>query len=218
MGFDIFRVEHTVYNKKRATMLVLKSKNWDKNVSEDPMISAKRQASINKHRFELFNLMSKIVVKNINNYLKLSINSSAKDECFTAEEMQNESFIVMIRCIEKFDISGGYCFYFYLNKALSRSFYKMSFQSVRNKKNFEKVASNIIANKPRFKQEESSMDLLIHQMRLDDFEETVLKSKLLGQSKQDFLEANAAFSSGKYQKCNLKIKTVIQKLIENGDI
>lgn len=217
MGFDIFKVEHLVYDRKKASLLVLKSKSFGEP-HKDKYEEAKRQNRINKNRFELFNLMSKIVVKNINNYLKLTTNSSAKEESYTAEEMQNEAFLIMIRCIEKFNLKNGNCFYFYLNKAYSRAFYKMSFQSVRNKNNFEKVAANIIYRQPRHTNEHYSMDLLIHQMKLDEFETIVLNSKLLGQSKQDFLELNKVFTSSKYQKCNLKIKSIMQKLIENGEL
>lgn len=204
--FDIFKVDFATYNKKKATALVLKISKTSSLINR------------NKYQMELFILMSKIVVKNINNYLKLAYNSPIKDDSMNAMEMQNEAFLIMINCVSKYKFNEGWCFYFYYNKALSRSFYKMFSETIRKKNNFELIAENIVTRKLKYSSNHYSTDLVISQLGLSSDEILVLNSKLIGQSKQDFLDANKKFPIAKYYKCNQRIKILIQKLLEDGQL
>jgi hypothetical protein len=214
MSFDIFKIEHSVYDKSKATALVLKIKKY-KLVEEKYKSNEKR---LNELRLELFAMMSKIVVKNINNYLKLCYNSPVKDESFVSYEMQSEAFLILIKCIEKFKFNKGFCFYFYYNKSLSRSFYKIFSQTIRDKENMGLVSDIIQVRSRKSTNEHYSVEFVISQFKLDEDELRILDSKLLGQSKIDFLQANKDFNMTKYHKCNQKVKLIIQKFLENGEL
>ncbi len=168
-------------------------------------------------KLELFNKMSKVVVKNILNYSNLAYNSPVSDECHDRDEMQAEAWIILENCIDKFN--PKYCFYFYFNKALGRNFYRMFFNTVQKKDKHVSYSTETLNTSDTYtKGSNHGLELLIEQLRLNEEEEQVLRSKLRNEKKADFLEDNPDFSSGKYYATLKRVKKVILKLKENGEL
>ncbi len=235
--YSIFGVENETYNKKKATSLVLKIQTLEKVVSryEKKLISLpkditkksieyRRRRRVNsskasRYKLELFNLMSKVVVKNINNYISLAFNSPVTEKCLSREEMQGEAWLIFEKCTTKFKADSTYCFYFYFNKSLSRNFYRMFFNTVQGKEKGEKFSdekkriSSISVISPNY-----DMDFLLNQLNLDEKELRIIRSKLINEKKIDFLTNNPDFSSGKYYSVLKKVKVTILKLKENGEL
>jgi len=277
--YDIFKVEHSTYNRERANELVLRVQKLNrliaksetctdskisevtnqaqKNITlriieikrvkdstnlkkianvkrsenlkatnEVGKIEIKKRILVRKWekessdlKFELFNMMSKVVVKNINNYMNLAYNSPVTDECYDRDEMIGESWVILDNCIDKFKAKPKWCFYFYYNKALGRNFYRMFFNTVQRLDKHRKYSSEKInTSETKSRNGNHSLDLLIEQLNLTDQEEVVLRSKLNNEKKAVFLEKNSDFSSGKYYATLKNVKKIILKLRENGEL
>lgn len=277
--YNIFKVEHSTYNRDGATELVLRVQKLKRLIDKSDICSdnriseisssaqkaitiriievkrtkcddnAKKIANIKRSenlkatndigkieakkrmlvrrwekeiadsKLELFNMMSKVVVKNINNYMNLAYNSPVTHECNDRDEMCGEAWIILDNCIDKFKAKPKWCFYFYYNKALGRNFYRMFFNTVQRLDKHRKYSSEAInTGVTKSRSGNHSLDLLIEQLNLTPQEEVVLRSKLNNEKKAVFLENNKDFSSGKYYATLKNVKEIILKLKENGEL
>lgn len=189
---------------------IMKFREIKKRMNED---------KITKMKFELFNLMSKVVVKNINNYLNLAFNSPVTEKCLSRDEMQGEAWIILENCIDKFKVNNGFCFYFYYNKALGRNFYRMFFNTCQDLEKFKKysVQKKNTTSHSHFNSS-FSMDILIDSLDLSEMEHKVLQSKLRKEKKSIFLAKHPEISSGRYYGALKNIKALVQKLKDNGQL
>lgn len=275
MAYDIFKIEHEVYNKKKANKLVLKIKGLDssikkndekirlikvkinrsklskiKHISKKNNLNDEKKENLisnlnderkdlvikktkelrlksrmlnskkNNLKLELFNLMSKVVTKNINNYSNLAFNSPVTERCNSRDEMQAESWILLENCIKNFKVNSSYCFYFYYNKSLSRTFYKMF---IKTKQNLDKFNDYIIdkkntKSKSTLGNSNMSMEIIIEVLNLNENEEKILRSRLKKEKKSEFLNKNPEITSGKYYLNLRNLKEKIKKLEENGQL
>jgi hypothetical protein len=227
--YDIFSVEFTPLNRKLANSLVLKIKanksiskrlSGEENLSKSERINLRRaDKRIGDLSFQLFNLMSKIVVRNINNYVSLVNNSPVTEKCHKKEEMQAECFIVLENCIENFKMNKGYCFYFYYNKSLSRNFFRYFKKRYQEKDKSEKYMTE-----KKYTAERSStysevdLDLLISNIKFDEEEEELVRSKIKKESKDDFIEKHEGFNTAKYYSTLKRVKGKINTLKSENEI
>ena len=277
--YDIFKVEHSTYNRDRANELVAKVQKLKRLIEKSDVCTDNRIAEISTNaqkaitlriievkrmkrdnnlkkianikrsenlkatnkigkietkkrmlvrkweremsdsKIELFNMMSKVVVKNINNYTNLAYNSPVTEECNERDEMASEAWIILDNCIDKFQAKPKWCFYFYYNKALGRNFYRMFFNTVQRQDKHYKYSSEAInTSETKSRSGNHSLDLLIEQLNLTEQEETVLRSKLNNEKKATFLKNNKDFSSGKYYATLKNVKEIILKLKDNGEL
>lgn len=204
--FQIFDYDDPKFNRKLASKYVLVIKRGGAGKTLDA-------AKVN-----LFKLMKRIIVKNVKNYASLSRNSSVTEQCFEEEEMYAEAFIVMMKCVENFQVSKRNCFYFYFNKSLSRNFYRMFYKEVRKfevHKEYEIFSIDTFAVND-FDYE--SLNLTIHNLGLDEFDKKVLESKLRYEKKDEFIVNNEDATVSKYYSSIRKIKDKLKKLIDNGEL
>lgn len=233
---DIFDVEHQTYDKKHAENLVSKIRNFKNILSakenqkkhiEDKKELQKINVKIRKARakeenlkIELFKLMSKVIVKNIRNYVKLSNNSPVTNYCNNCFEMQAEAWVILEKCLMKFKLKNNYCFYFYFNKSLGRNFYRMFDKEVRKKEKYEKYETEKIKTSQTCKTDnlDFPIEMIIESIDLSENEEKILRSKLVREKKSDFLDKNKNLSSGKYYTALKNIKEKINKLKDDGEL
>ena len=205
--YNIFDYDDPKFNRKLASRYVLVIKRGN------GIGSSADAAKVN-----LFKLMKRIVVKNVKNYSSLSRNSAVTDQCFEEDEMYAEAFIVMMKCVENFQVSKKNCFYFYFNKSLSRNFYRMFYKEVRKlevQKDYEIFAIDTFATND-FDYE--SLSLTISNLGLDEFDKKVLESKLKYEKKDEFIVNNEDATVSKYYSSIRKIKEKLKKLIDNGEL
>lgn len=219
--FSIYsnKIKETKYNNKKVVSQI-KVINVLYLKQERGRLRSER--SIEKIKVGLFLMMKKIIIKNINNYVKLSMNSSVRDKCMSPMEMESEAYIVFENCLKNFNTDANYDFYFYFNKAMSRNFYRMFNREVRQRevghiyhdeKHFTKTQSQFTDT-----DDDSELNILISSLNLSVDEEKVLYSKLHYQSKEQFLKENKKFTNAMYFNVMKKIKTIILNLKENGEL
>lgn len=207
MFHQIFDRKDPVYNRNLANKLVLTIQR------------SKNKRIVDEFKIDLYKLMKKIVVKNVKNYKKLSFNSSVTDDCHEEEEMYAEAFIVMMKCIEKYKVSKKNCFYFYFNKSLSRTFYRMFSKEVRDDERFGDFSQFYQMIFPGVSDNEIySIDLVIQSLKLNELDLKILKSKIEYEKKEDFLDKNPQINSNTYYNSIKKIKEQILILIDNGEL
>lgn len=170
---------------------------------------------IEKLKFQIYLMMKNLIVKNINNYIKYTQNSSVSDMSNTSLEMEAEAYIIVDNCIKQFQYK--YDFYFYLNKALSRNFYRMF---DKDKRMLEKEI--IYKQNLSFRSKDSfsfnDFDIDIFNLGLDDEEMIVLKSKLNDETKEMFVKNNPKFPMSRYYGCVKKIKNLLTSLKESDEL
>lgn len=203
--FSIFTEKNSCYNKNKANALVIKIRG------------TKDVGKMNKYRMELFKMMSKIVVKNINNYLKLTLHSPVKDDSNNQDEMQSEAFIVLDNCVKNYKMKADTDFYFYFNSSLNRNFYRMFSELLRKNDRLQVISDYIkVFSGDAKNYAEEDVAFLVDQLGLTEMESRVLFSKVIQQSKQDFLKSNKKMDSQKYQICIANIKIVLTKFKDHG--
>ena len=233
---DIFEIEHQVYDKKYAENLVAKIRNFKnilsmkekkkvetkdlKKIKNISIKIRKAEAKEKELKLELFKLMSKVVVKNIRNYMKLADNSPVTDECHNSYEMQAEAWVILEKCLMKFKLKHNYCFYFYYNKSLGRNFYRMFDKEVRKREKYQEYETEKINTSQLGKTDVNNfpIEMIIESIDLTENEEKILRSKLVREKKSDFLDKNCKLSSGKYYTALKNIKEKINKLKDDGEL
>lgn len=180
---------------------------------------------VNDLKFSIFYMMKKIVVKNINNFHKLCRNSILGLNYSNDDEMENECFLIFETCVYKFDIeNGNYDFYFYFNKAMSRSLYKI-FTDSKDVSEAENPYSSFSysetyseedffdkINKKSDQQEHSIDFILAGFMNLTSDDMIVINSKIMKEPLGTFLKNNPKFTQKKYQNCLDRIKIELKDL------
>lgn len=173
---------------------------------------------VNHLKFRIFYMMKKIIVKNINNFHKLCKNSSLGAEYSNNDEMESECFLIFETCLKKFKIDNqSYDFYFYFNKAISRSLYKIftdavdvksseySYSDFSRSSDYSENEFLDRMNKDNYSQKHS-IDFVLSNMNLNEDDIMVVKSKMMKESLSTFLDKNPDFGQKKYQNCLKKIK------------
>jgi hypothetical protein len=209
MSFSIFNNDipyHKYNNRKVINKIKIIRMLLDKNP---------KSRKIEKLKFQIYLMMKNLIVKNINNYLKYSQNSSVADMANTSLEMEAEAYIIVDNCIKQFQYK--YDFYFYLNKALSRNFYRMFDKDKRmNDKDIIYKSGLYHRSKDNFASNNFEID--IFNLGLDGDEMIVLRSKMNDETKDMFTKNNPKFPMSRYYTCIKKIKNLLTSLKENDEL
>ena len=210
------------FEKKKKSLLnklskIRNSKSSEKSKQDlikiytDKLVEiTEKNNKINELKWKVFFMMKKILVKNINNYQKLCRNSNLGSNFNDNDEIESECFIIFENCIYKFvSDDGRNDFYFYFNKSLSRSLYKIFLNNIKDLDNIRNASSfieeNIIENKLSSSEVES-IDFYLSNFNLDENCLRVIHSKLVGERPKEFLENNFDFTQKLYDACLKKIK------------
>lgn len=174
-----------------------------------------RSKKIDKLKLKIFLTMKNLVIKNINNYIKYSQNSSVSDLCENSLEMESEAFLILDNCINNFKYK--YDFYFYMNKALSRNFYRM-FDKVKRMNDKDIIYKDYLKHLKKDSFSFNDFDIDIFNIGLDELEIIVLKSKLNDETKDMFVENHPKFPMSKYYSCVKKVKNILTTLKEQDEL
>lgn len=203
--FSIANIPEPEFNRKKVNALILKIK-----LGEDD----RKKSNL---KFELFKMMKNVVIKNIANYHMLYRNSPITDEGFEKSEMESECYIILEKCLTNFKVKKTNCFYFYYNKSLSRSFYRMFSKNIQKKEKHVDFKHHITCVVNTNSNNSYGISLLVDLMNLDDFDKEVIYSKANNEKKEDFIKRKKV-TIVKYQASLNKIKEQLLILKQNEEI
>jgi len=206
-------------NEKRRIEYKIKLKQHQSELKRLNSQFYYRTNKCDKNKIILFKMMRNIIVKNILNYIKITENSPVTDQCNNRIEMEAEAYIVMDKCISNFNVNSKSDFYYYFNKSLARNFYRMFDREYRKKEKYDGYSSERkhLRKTEHDKGINYDVDFLISQMNLDELQIRLVKSKLAGQKKDDFLKENDDVTSSRYYSTLKSIKQIMLKMKENGE-
>ena len=209
MSFSIFdnNVASQKYNNKKVINIIKVIRFLNENKPES--------RKIEKLKFQIFLMMKNLIVKNINNYLKYTQNSSVTDLSHNSLEMESEAYIIVDNCIKQFQYK--YDFYFYLNKALSRNFYRM-FDKDKRMSEKDIIYKSSLLHRSKDNHAFNNFEIDIFNIGLDENEMIVLRSKVNDETKEVFMKNNPKFPMSKYYACSKKIKNLLTSLRENDEL
>lgn len=167
----------------------------------------------------VFKMMKDVVKKNICNYLNLLQNTYRKDTLPNRSELVADCYIIFDKCLDKYIIGKNYNFYFYFNKSLSRNFFR-NFQKEMQRSNGVEITESLEYVNKRFhdNREPDTTEILMEQIGFNDIEKRICRSRLLGQKTSEFLEENKDVSNGQYSKGLKRVKEILIKQQEKGEI
>lgn len=195
------------YNNRKVVVMIKIMRYLEINNPYDPRID--------EYRYKIFGMMRRLVEKNINNYIKFTTNSSVTDLCNNSLEMESEAFILFDNCLKHFTCK--FDFYFYFNKSMSRTFYRM-FDNIKRQqeKDIQYRSEKFHLNKDGYSNNDFKMS--IFNLGLDEDEMIVLHSKLNDETKEMFCNNNPKFQMSKYYACTKKIKNLLTSLREQDEL
>jgi hypothetical protein len=177
---------------------------------------AKKDKKINNLKWDVFYMMKKIILKNINNYQKLCRNSPLGSNFNCNDELESECFLVFENCIYKFNSNDGKNdFYFYFNKSLSRCLYKIFLRNIKDLDivssassflDFSNEDSHVFDKFLKNSQNELSIDFIVSNFNLDEDCISIILSKLKGERMSEFIKDNENINQRIYDKNLKKIK------------
>lgn len=182
------------------------------------------QTTDNPHRRKrfkdlVFKMMKDIVLKNVGNYINL-MNGSNLDVPDRGEIIA-DCYMIYDKCLEKYKTHEGYNFYFYLNKSLTRNLYTAcKTMQMENNANQTTYVEDITIYSSRVTVDgiDSSTDLLVRTLGFTEVEERVCRSKILGLNSVDFLKENRDITRIEYQRAIQRIKIILTKLKNRGEL
>ena len=163
----------------------------------------------------MFKMMKDVVKKNISNYINLLRNTDVK-EIPTRDELVSECYLVFDKCLYGFDLNGGFNFYFYFNKSLSRYFYKMYQKELFRSSNSVEVSEvmEVVNSGFHDKSEPDTIELLMSTLNFNEIDKRICRSKIMGKKTQEFLNENSDISKIEYSESMKKIKAILTKYKE----
>lgn len=184
-------------------------------IFEKLSLLCKRDKKVNELKWQIFYMMKKILVKNINNYQKLCRNSVLGANYNTDEEMESECFLVFENCVYKFvSDSGKNDFYFYFNKSLSRSLYKIFLKNIKNTESVSNASSlseyseenDVLEKYLDHSTNNLSIKFTLTNFKFDDNCLKVIDSKLRGEKMSEFIRSSSDMDQKVYDKSLKKVK------------
>lgn len=167
----------------------------------------------------VFKMMRDIVKKNIANYLNLLLSIDVKDVLPSRDELIADCYIIFNKCAEKYKLGGGYNFYFYFNKSLSRYFFREYQKEIRHNNSVELTEALVIANSSFYDHRQlDTAELLMTHLGLSELEIRICRSRMSGQKTSEFLLENEDISNSVYSKCLKRIKEILVKYQAKGEI
>lgn len=172
--------------------------------------------AVEKGKLDLFKMMHKIIVKNIDNFFYLTRNHT-KEIFHTKDDLISECFIVLQKCLKNFDRKRNKDFFWYFNKSLTRAMLRIV------DKNYNKhlMVDSVPQNHEDFMFISSDndgidfTDFYLEKLNFTVDEKRVVNSKLMKEKVSDFLEQNGDITWNKYFKCLGSIKEKLKPLIDD---
>lgn len=170
------------------------------------------QKLITKSKKIIFDCVSKIVVKNVNNFFNLIKDIETRHVIHEQDDIVSECFVVVDKCICKFNMNEKrYKFYFYLNKSLSQGLYRLKEKnySVKTSKYSYISASDVVDYDQRTFHYIKNYPLFLDK-NFTNKEILLMQSKLQEEKIDDFCK-KVEMTKGEYYRILKSVKIKIQK-------
>ena len=172
------------------------------------------ERTIRGYKMYIFKMMHDIILKNVCNFINLLSNGTNVREVPTRDDVLADAYIMFDKCIEKFQVKGGNNFYYYLNKSLSRNFFR---EYQRTQKRVELTDAMEVVN-PDLHYNSHNYESILSMKNLDfsDIEKRIAISRINGEQISEFLKKNNDITKLQYQMAIMRMKMVISKAKEEG--
>lgn len=172
------------------------------------------ERTIRGYKMYIFKMMHDIILKNVCNFINLLSNGTNVREVPTRDDVLADAYIMFDKCIEKFQVKRGNNFYYYLNKSLSRNFFR---EYQRTQKRVELTDAMEVVN-PDLHYNSHNYESILSMKNLDfsDIEKRIAISRINGEQISEFLKKNNDITKLQYQMAIMRMKMVISKAKEEG--
>lgn len=184
----------------------------------------KRLVLLHKHRnltpalrgqyiYELFCFTSNITIKAINNFNNLTKNVPESKMVHTEEDIVNECYIGLDRCVKNMKFDKYREFHFYYNSCLNKIIYRLYEKYYEKHFSVVENTDNVIIKAENYHRKSEFLvdftDVDIEGMNLTDAEREILKVKMEGSEFQPLLK-RLKMMPAQYKKCveSLKLKLI----------
>lgn len=160
--------------------------------------NCKKQRISDESKIILFKMLSKIVIKNIENFFSLV--KIYDNVLHTKNDLVGDAFFVLMNCINGFDIKLNKQFYFYYNKALTRAFIRIIEKNYYKHRDTQRVPDGFESFLFLDKSTSGNnlLEFYFDLFRLTDDERRIVKSRLLEQNPRDFV-SESDFTMSEYK-------------------
>lgn len=168
--------------------------------------SAPNTRIADRERAKILDMMSRVIVKGVNNFFKLMSNVEQNDNVIihTYDDIVAECYIILDKCVEKFDLENENKFYFYFNKSVNQGLFRIQERCYRTK--------NIDINEPKYRNfgsETIETPILLENI-LNDKQMLVINSKLENQDVHEFCKM-MKMTSIEYNNILRQSKDILRK-------
>jgi hypothetical protein len=140
---------------------------------------------LEKHKNYMYNALGTIIIKNVNNFFNMVKELPKELVIHTKDDIVIECYIILTRCINKFDITRP-DFFFYYNKSLSHGLYRFKNKNYKEK-NFTVNYDDVSAYEQKTFTKQDFNPLLLNE-NFTDLELHLIDSKTNGTSVDTFIK------------------------------
>ena len=175
---------------------------------------SKNKKRVAAYKNYVFRMMKTIVRKNSYNYINL-IRNSGVSEVPEFDDLIVECFLMFDKCAFKYKVRSQNNFYFYYNKSLSRTFYKMYQKESRMLSVEITEAVATINTSLRSEPDVDTIPILLETFNFTEEEKRVIYSRLNGQKSSEFLENNPDICGNQYSRILRNVKKILSENLEH---
>lgn len=191
---------------------------YDKKEVRKLLIRSKKSKSLRitrKNKEILFILLSNIVIKNIENFFNYCKQKGYKELIHERDDLVGESFMVLDKCIEKYDLQFGTIFYWYYNRALSNRMLRIierTYYKSRNSSRIPEGSEYYMETKQTTQIKTDFTDILFKNCNISETEKKIIEAKMQKSSIKDLLEKDLMITSNEYYKIVNKLKNKLSRI------
>ena len=191
------------------------NKDFDKRIASRKIFQIKHtqdEKKIQELKFELFKASSKLLIKAINNFFKLTESYPREKVLHNHSDIALECWIIFERCVQNIRIKDHKSYSFFLNTALNRGIYRV-FE--RNYKKHYDIITNADASEVAImttKTHRNDFDFTELDLGLNfsDIEIKIINFKVSGEKMNVFLKEEKLSNN----QFNIYLEGIKEKLIE----
>jgi hypothetical protein len=176
---------------------------------------AKSSRLINAHKENIMMALSQIIVKNVNNFFNLVRHTEECRLLHEKDDIVGECYMMLEKCLQKFDINRNKNFFWYYNKSLSMGLFRLA-KRVYKKDVYFKDFSDLYGgeNKLMHNKIQQALDPMI--MRIDFSPEQIeyLESKINDEKIGDFL-SRTGVQRTVYTRLGKEVKVKLQSYYDD---
>lgn len=177
--------------------------------------NSKNDKLVEKSKMLIYNSLSNIIVKNVNNFFNLIKRVEAHRVLHERDDIVTECYVILNKCIKNFDVNSGKNFFFYFNKALSLGLHRLAKKNYKDDIYFNdydvvhKFETNTFSN------------VALDPVMLDNVKFTLehteyIDSRLADEKINDFISRKGITRTAYYKIVN-EVKSILSHIYERND-